>query len=183
MSCNIRTTRSYRRPFDFCQPITFWPYSKSSASVYKDMRRGSLRPPTTRIYACLCFLFVSMSLFKWLGYYQMAQMCFDDAYVVSDVCKCANQIRLMCFRKKTDSFYLFSFSLKYPDLIESLGSVYEMMNARTKLFPQLSKLQGKLQLVMSQVSCLYENCYVSCCLSIRMKLRSPHKPSQFKWPK
>ena len=26
------------------------------------------------------------------------------------------------------------------------------MNARTKLFPQLSKLQGKLQLVMSQVS-------------------------------
>jgi hypothetical protein len=27
-----------------------------------------------------------------------------------------------------------------------------MMNARTKLFPQLSKLQGKLQLVMSQVS-------------------------------
>ncbi len=26
-----------------------------------------------------------------------------------------------------------------------------MMNARTKLFPQLSKLQGKLQLVMSQV--------------------------------
>lgn len=40
---------------------------------------------------------------------------------------------------------------QYPDLIESLGSVYEMMNARTKLFPQLSKLQGKLQLVMSQV--------------------------------
>ena len=27
-----------------------------------------------------------------------------------------------------------------------------MMNARTKLFPQLSKLQGKLQLVMSQVT-------------------------------
>jgi len=26
------------------------------------------------------------------------------------------------------------------------------MNARTKLFPQLSKLQGKLQLVMSQVA-------------------------------
>ena len=26
------------------------------------------------------------------------------------------------------------------------------MNARTKLFPQLSKLQGKLQLVMSQVT-------------------------------
>ncbi len=36
--------------------------------------------------------------------------------------------------------------------MESLGSVYEMMNARTKLFPQLSKLQGKLQLVMSQVA-------------------------------
>jgi len=36
--------------------------------------------------------------------------------------------------------------------VESLGSVYEMMNARTKLFPQLSKLQGKLQLVMSQVA-------------------------------
>lgn len=42
--------------------------------------------------------------------------------------------------------------MSYPDLIESLGSVYEMMNARTKLFPQLSKLQGKLQLVMSQVT-------------------------------
>ena len=27
-----------------------------------------------------------------------------------------------------------------------------MMNARTKLFPQLSKLQGKLQLIMSQIS-------------------------------
>ena len=27
-----------------------------------------------------------------------------------------------------------------------------MMNARTKLFPQLSKLQGKLQLVMNQVT-------------------------------
>jgi folate-dependent phosphoribosylglycinamide formyltransferase PurN len=37
-------------------------------------------------------------------------------------------------------------------LIDSLGTVYEMMNARTKLFPQLAKLQGKLQLVMSQVS-------------------------------
>ena len=43
-------------------------------------------------------------------------------------------------------------NLKYPDLIDSLGTVYEMMNARTKLFPQLAKLQGKLQLVMSQVS-------------------------------
>jgi hypothetical protein len=45
-----------------------------------------------------------------------------------------------------------SFLMSYPDLIDSLGSVYEMMNARTKLFPQLSKLQGKLQLVMSQVT-------------------------------
>lgn len=45
-----------------------------------------------------------------------------------------------------------SYLMSYPDLIESLGSVYEMMNARTKLFPQLAKLQGKLQLVMSQVS-------------------------------
>lgn len=45
-----------------------------------------------------------------------------------------------------------SYLVSYPDLIESLGSVYEMMNARTKLFPQLSKLQGKLQLVMSQVT-------------------------------
>lgn len=42
--------------------------------------------------------------------------------------------------------------MSYPDLVNSLGSVYEMMNARTKLFPQLSKLQGKLQLVMSQVT-------------------------------
>lgn len=45
-----------------------------------------------------------------------------------------------------------SYLMSFPDLIESLGSVYEMMNARTKLFPQLSKLQGKLQLVMSQVT-------------------------------
>ena len=37
-------------------------------------------------------------------------------------------------------------------MVDSLGSVYEMMNARTKLFPQISKLQGKLQLVMSQVT-------------------------------
>ncbi len=46
-------------------------------------------------------------------------------------------------------------NFQYPDLIESLGSVYEMMNARTKLFPQLSKLQGKLQLVMSQVGLFF----------------------------
>lgn len=45
-----------------------------------------------------------------------------------------------------------SYLMSYPDLVNSLGSVYEMMNARTKLFPQLSKLQGKLQLVMSQVT-------------------------------
>lgn len=45
-----------------------------------------------------------------------------------------------------------SYLMSYPDLIDSLGSVYEMMNARTKLFPQLSKLQGKLQLVMNQVT-------------------------------
>lgn len=45
-----------------------------------------------------------------------------------------------------------SFLMSYPDLVDSLGSIYEMMNARTKLFPQLSKLQGKLQLVMSQVT-------------------------------
>jgi len=45
-----------------------------------------------------------------------------------------------------------SYLMSYPELIEMFGSVYEMMNARTKLFPQLSKLQGKLQLVMSQVS-------------------------------
>jgi hypothetical protein len=51
------------------------------------------------------------------------------------------------------------FFLKYPDLIESLGSVYEMMNARTKLFPQLSKLQGKLQLVMSQVDLNFKKNY------------------------
>ena len=37
-------------------------------------------------------------------------------------------------------------------MIDSLGTVYEMINARIKLFPQLAKLQGKLQLVMSQVS-------------------------------
>ena len=30
-----------------------------------------------------------------------------------------------------------SYLMSYPDLIDSLGSVYEMMNARTKLFPQL----------------------------------------------
>lgn len=41
---------------------------------------------------------------------------------------------------------------KYPELIDSLGKLYESMNARTKLFPQLSKLQGKLQLAISQIS-------------------------------
>lgn len=51
-----------------------------------------------------------------------------------------------------------SYLMSFPDLIESLGSVYEMMNARTKLFPQLSKLQGKLQLVMSQVTSQTEVC-------------------------
>jgi U3 small nucleolar RNA-associated protein 5 len=54
-----------------------------------------------------------------------------------------------------------SFLMSYPDLIDSLGSVYEMMSARTKLFPQLAKLQGKLQLVMSQVSSQTESLQTS----------------------
>lgn len=41
---------------------------------------------------------------------------------------------------------------QYPELVDSLGKLYESMNARTKLFPQLSKLQGKLQLAISQIS-------------------------------
>ena len=48
-------------------------------------------------------------------------------------------------------FFVF-INRKYPELIDSLCKLYESMNARTKLFPQLSKLQGKLQLAISQIS-------------------------------
>ena len=83
----------------------------------------------------------------------MAQMCSNDTHILSNVCKCYCET-ILDWKNLVEIVVklIFIFSLKYPDLIDSLGTVYEMMNARTKLFPQLAKLQGKLQLVMSQVS-------------------------------
>ena len=48
------------------------------------------------------------------------------------------------------------FCFQFPELVEMMGSMYQMMDSRVSLFSRLSKLQGKLDLMLSQVndSCL-----------------------------
>ena len=46
------------------------------------------------------------------------------------------------------------YSLQFPELVDVLSSMYNMMESRTALYSRLIKLQGKLNLVLSQVSLL-----------------------------
>ena len=40
---------------------------------------------------------------------------------------------------------------QYPDLVETLGGVHQMMENRVAMFGRLSKLHGKLELMLAQV--------------------------------
>ena len=42
-----------------------------------------------------------------------------------------------------------------PDLVTQLGVLYHMIESRVKMFHKLTKLHGKLYLVMTQVSVMY----------------------------
>ena len=44
------------------------------------------------------------------------------------------------------------FLLQYPDLVETLGGVHQMMENRVAMFGRLSKLHGKLELMLAQVN-------------------------------
>lgn len=42
-------------------------------------------------------------------------------------------------------------SFQCPDITERLGPMYELIEARTRLYPKLARLHGKLSLIASQV--------------------------------
>ena len=39
-----------------------------------------------------------------------------------------------------------------PDITDRLGPMYELIEARTRLYPKLARLHGKLSLIASQVA-------------------------------
>ena len=41
---------------------------------------------------------------------------------------------------------------QYPDLMETVGGVHQMMENRVAMFGRLSKLHGKLELMLAQVN-------------------------------
>ena len=41
---------------------------------------------------------------------------------------------------------------QYPDLVETLGGVHQMMEHRVSMLSRLSRLHGKLELMLTQVS-------------------------------
>lgn len=45
-----------------------------------------------------------------------------------------------------------SFLLSFPEMVEKLNSLYQMMESRTAVLGKLSRLQGKLDLVLSQIT-------------------------------
>lgn len=45
-----------------------------------------------------------------------------------------------------------SYLMTFPDMVENLSSIYQMMDSRTVMFHKLSRLQGKLDLVLSQIA-------------------------------
>ncbi|KAI0215237.1 hypothetical protein LSAT2_032743 [Lamellibrachia satsuma] len=42
--------------------------------------------------------------------------------------------------------------LQYPELVALLGRLYQMMDSRVAIFGRLSRLQGKLDLMLSQIT-------------------------------
>ena len=42
--------------------------------------------------------------------------------------------------------------LQFPEIIDTFSSLYQMMDSRVEVFGKLSRLQGKLDIMLSQVS-------------------------------
>ncbi|CAF1258986.1 unnamed protein product [Rotaria sordida] len=42
--------------------------------------------------------------------------------------------------------------MTYPDITERLGSMYELLESHTKIYPKLARLHGKLLLISSQIN-------------------------------
>jgi len=45
-----------------------------------------------------------------------------------------------------------SYLMTFPELVEKLGDLYQIMDARVTMFGKLSRLQGKLDLMLSQIT-------------------------------
>ncbi|CAF3819535.1 unnamed protein product [Rotaria magnacalcarata] len=45
-----------------------------------------------------------------------------------------------------------SYLMTCPDITERLGPMYELIEARTRLYPKLARLHGKLSLISSQMN-------------------------------
>lgn len=63
-----------------------------------------------------------------------------------------------------------------PNLVESLSNLYTMMETRVGVFGRLCKLQGRLDLVLSQVRCVY--CKVHSAVLIETYLQVEVKQQQ-----
>uniref|UniRef100_A0AAX7TZG5 Small-subunit processome Utp12 domain-containing protein n=1 Tax=Astatotilapia calliptera TaxID=8154 RepID=A0AAX7TZG5_ASTCA len=61
-----------------------------------------------------------------------------------------------------------------PDLVTQLGVLYHMIESRVKMFHKLTKLDGKLYLLMTQVSANICSVELSLSHKERMSLSSPH---------
>jgi hypothetical protein len=55
---------------------------------------------------------------------------------------------------KRNKFMYEGFILMFqcPEITERLGPMYELIEARTRLYPKLARLHGKLSLIASQVN-------------------------------
>ena len=54
---------------------------------------------------------------------------------------------------------------QFPELVDKLGLLYQMMEHRVDMFGRLTKLQSKLDIILSQVSpqsAFYEEYQVQC---------------------
>ncbi|GAB1601276.1 WD repeat-containing protein 43-like [Argonauta hians] len=50
-----------------------------------------------------------------------------------------------------------SYLMSFPDLVESLGSLHRLMNSRVAMFSKLTRLQGKLGLLISQLDSRHQD--------------------------
>ncbi len=60
---------------------------------------------------------------------------------------------LMTVSKRNKFMYEgFILMFQCPEITERLGPMYELIEARTRLYPKLARLHGKLSLIASQVN-------------------------------
>lgn len=56
--------------------------------------------------------------------------------------------------------------LQFPDMVDNLSALYQSMDSRTRLVDRLSKLKGKLELMLSQVLPSFQNKYFDFYISV-----------------